>query len=302
MCMRSISFAVLFGGVILGATLALSFFHIHPLLRFASAVSSNEEYTTEPDALERGIYNEPKVSAANAVAVTLATSTRAVKVPVFIYHSVRPYITGESKYQDMYDVTPQLLEEQLKYIRDHGYATITFADVIANFDHGTSLPAKPVILSFDDGWRNEYKYAFPLLKKYGMKGTFFIFTNPIDHQKAHWVTWDEVKEMDAAGMEIGGHTWTHPVLTKITTDAGLDKEIARSKKILEDHLGHPIYAFAYPFGAKNDQVIAAVKRAGYVIARTTFSGVWNDSEHRLEFHGTLVSDHMSDFEKLLNKP
>ncbi len=300
--MKLLSFEVLIGGIIVGALGATVFFHLRPIAVVASVLSFDEEYTTEPEGAEHGIYVPEKNggSTMSERAPASATSSHSIKVPVLVYHSVRAYIPGESKYQDAYDVTPELLEEQLKYIRDHGYTTITFADVVANFDHGTPLPAKPVILSFDDGWRNEYEHAFPLLKKYNMKGTFFIFTNPIN-RKEHWVTWDEVKEMDAAGMEIGGHTRTHPILTKIKTDAELDKEIAGSKKIIEEHLGHPIRVFAYPFGLENAQVEAAVKRAGYVLARTTLSGVWNDPAHALQFHGTLVSDHMSDFVKLLNR-
>jgi peptidoglycan/xylan/chitin deacetylase (PgdA/CDA1 family) len=201
----------------------------------------------------------------------------------------------------MYDVIPELLESELVFIRDNGYTTITFADVIAHFDNGAPLPEKPVILSFDDGWRNQYAYAFPLLKKYGMKGTFFVFTNPLMHHNARWVSWNEVREMDNAGMEIAGHTHTHPFLTKLTTDEELDKEISASKKFIEEEIGHPITVFAYPFGEKNPQVERAVARAGYKIARTIVSGVWNDPAHRFEFHGTLASDRFSDFERSVER-
>lgn len=232
---------------------------------------------------------------------TATSSPRSIRVPVLIYHSVRPHIPKESPTQDVYDITPELLEQELSYIKAKGFTTVTFADVNAYFDEGTPLPAHPVILSFDDGWRNEYVYAFPLLKKFGMKGTFFIFTSPLDHRKAHWMTWEDVKELDRAGMEIGGHTRTHPVLSSIATDAGLDKEIAGGKAILEQHLGHPVTVFAYPFGARNARVIDAVKRAGYSLARTTNWGVWNDPEHRYKFHGTLSTDNIADFEKLLSQ-
>ena len=107
--------------------------------------------------------------------------------------------------------------------------------------------------------------------------------------------------MDKAGMEIAGHSRTHPILTKITTDAELDKEITGGKQILEKHLGHPVTIFAYPFGMRDARVIAAVERAGYVLARTISSGVWNDPEHRLEFHGSLSSDNIKDIERLLNR-
>lgn len=292
-------------GIILGAITATVFLHFRPTLAIAKTEFeplSDEEYTIESEMTERGMYTVEKISTStiNTPVLIFATSSNSMKVPVLVYHSVRPYVKGESTYQDAYDVTPELLEEQLKYIRDHGYTTITFAEVIASIDHGTPLPSKPVILSFDDGWQNEYIHAFPLLKKYHMKGTFFIFTNPIG-RKAQWVTWNEIKEMDAAGMEIGGHSRTHPILTKIKTDKELDREIAESKKIIEKHLGHPIYAFAYPFGLENAQVVAAVKRAGYVVGRTLISGVWNDPAQALLFRGTLASDRMSNFEKLLNK-
>jgi peptidoglycan/xylan/chitin deacetylase (PgdA/CDA1 family) len=269
---------------------------------------SDEEYT-ESDTLEHGVpearvalLTSQKVpSVLSSFEASATSSPYSVKIPVLIYHSVRPHVPNESKYQDLYDVTPELLEQQLRHIASSSYTTITFADVNAYFDHGTPLPQKPVILSFDDGWRNQYEYAFPLLKKYGMKGTFFIFTNPMDHQKPHWMSWAEVIELDRAGMEIGGHSRTHPILTKITSDEGLDKEILGGKHIIEGHLGHPITVFAYPFGARNTQVIASVKRAGFLIARTTYSGVWDDPNHRFEFHGTLSSDKLSDFITLLNK-
>ena len=140
-----------------------------------------------------------------------------------------------------------------------------------------------------------------MLLKYNTKATFFVYTNPIDHKKAHWLSWEEVKALDKMGMEIGGHSWTHPVLTKITSAKGLDKEITGGKKILESHLGHPVKVFAYPFGMYNEAVVAAVKRAGYTSARTVYAGVWNDPEHRYDIHGTISGDKWSDFLRALNR-
>lgn len=267
----------------------------------------SEDY--QSDSEEAALVKE-HVALLNVVAQTASTTThaenvhgeKAAKIPVLVYHSVRPHIAGESAYQDAYDVSPELLESELVYIAKGGYTTIAFADVEKYWKDGTPLPTKPVILSFDDGWKNEYTYAFPLLKKYHMKATFFIFTNPIDHKKSHWMSWAEVLEMDKAGMEIGGHTRTHPVLTKIVTDKELDKEIAGGKAIIEQRLGHSIFVFAYPFGLKDARVEAAVTRAGFTLARTVLSGVWNDPATTLDLHGTLSSDKLTDFTKLLNKP
>ena len=303
---------VLLLGITIGVIVAL--FEPEKVLakRIISAVLLEDQ--TESDATESGITEEGVSILKDAATSTslifdvpneyanATSSPLSIKVPVIIYHSVRPYIKGESKYQDLYDVTPELLEQELTFIEKNDYHTIDMRDVDAYWSGATSsLPDKPVILTFDDGWRNQYKYAFPLLTKHHMKGVFYIFTNPIDHKKPHWMSWADVIALDHAGMEVAGHSRTHPVLAKITADTKLDYEILESKQIIESHLGHPIISFAYPFGAKNKQVERAVERAGYHVARTTYSGVWNDPDHRYQFHGTLSSDKLSQFESLLEK-
>lgn len=304
-------------GIVLGAlgtSIALAM--PSPQLLIADILKADE---TESDALEHGVVEEgvkieeststpllsPMLSFTTPVSgsASATSSINSLHIPVIIYHSVRPYTKGESKYQDLYDVTPELLDQELTYMEEHGYHAVLMRDVDAHWRSGTPLPEKPVILSFDDGWKNQYEYAFPVLQKHQMKAVFYIFTNPIDHKNAHWMSWDDVLTLDNAGMEIGGHSRTHPILTKISHDnAKLDHEILEPKKIIEERLGHPIISFAYPFGAKNESVEIAVARAGYQIARTTISGVWNDPEHRLEFHGTLSSDKITQFETLLNRP
>lgn len=229
--------------------------------------------------------------------VTATTSPKAIRVPVMIYHSVRPHVP-ESALQDAYDITPELLQSEIVYLKSHGYTTVKFRDVEAAIDGGKALPPKPVILSFDDGWENQYAYAFPVLKQEGVVGTFYIYTNPVGRNK-HWMTWSQIIEMDKAGMEIGGHSRTHPFLTKIVDNTLLDKEILQSKEIIEAHLGHKITSFAYPFGLYNARVVAAVKRAGYTSARNVFRGVWLDAPHRYEIRGALSTDYIRDFEKYL---
>ena len=309
--MKLNAFLALILGISIGAFSAsfVAEYHPNPRHMLAALIAEDE---TEPDAIEHGVIpEEVKIDEATStlaqfpivsLEASKTSSPRSVKISVMIYHSVRPYMKGESKYQDLYDVTPALLEQELIYIETHGFHTVDMRDVDAYFRGATtSLPENPVMLTFDDGWKNQYVYAFPLLQKHHMKAVFYIFTNPLDHKKSHWMSWEDVLALDKAGMEIGGHTRTHPILTKIKDHAKLDYEIAEPKNIIESHLGHPIISFAYPFGAKNEQVKQSVIRAGYSIARTTYSGVWNDPQHRFEFHGTLSSDKLSEFEYLLNR-
>jgi peptidoglycan/xylan/chitin deacetylase (PgdA/CDA1 family) len=297
-------------GLAIGASGALLFLE-RSGGQLAAALASHED-VTESEALEHGVVEEGIRIEAGEATVTLpsfaftthpATSTSSpfsIRVPVMIYHSVRAHTEGESRYQDLYDVTPELLDAHLSYLEREGYTTITMRDVIAYWEGKTlSLPPRPIILSFDDGWKSQIEYALPVLQKHRAKAVFYVFTNPIDHRNPRWMSWDDVRALDHAGFEIGSHTLTHPYLTRIAGDDELDRELVMSKRRLEEELGHPVPAFAYPFGAKDERVERAVVAAGYTSARTTYSGVWNDPAHRYEFHGTLSSDRLANFERLL---
>jgi peptidoglycan/xylan/chitin deacetylase (PgdA/CDA1 family) len=222
-----------------------------------------------------------------------------VKVPIVIYHSVRPYIKGESVEQDRYDVTPELFMKQVQYLKDNGYTTISFEMLANYFDMGKTLPTKPIILSFDDSWKNQYLYAFPVLKKEKMTGTFFVFTNSLN-RKNH-LRWDDVREMQKAGMEIGSHTKFHPYLDNIKDPAVLEKEIAGSKSILEESLDTTTIAFAYPFGEHGTTTINEVKKAGYRIARAIRGGNMQAIEDRYILRGFIVSDDFEEFVRTIER-
>jgi peptidoglycan/xylan/chitin deacetylase (PgdA/CDA1 family) len=192
-------------------------------------------------------------------------------VPILIYHSIRPYRATDSAGARKYIATPETLEGELAYLKQNGYTSVSFADLTRNLTTGAHLPPKPVIISFDDDWQTQYTYAFPLLQKYGFTATFYVWTIVVG-MKNH-MTWDEVKELDAAGMEIGCHTITHPYLTRIKDDATLRREIFGAKQRIEQHIGKPVLSFAYPFGQYNERVVAIVKEAGFTSARTTWPGV-----------------------------
>jgi len=222
-----------------------------------------------------------------------------VRIPIVVYHSVRPYQRGESEYQDLYDITPELFEKQLSYLNKNGFTTISFSAVADYFDNSTPLPEKPIILSFDDSWGNQYEYAFPLLKEYKTTGTFFVFTNSLSRGKH--LTWNEVREMQKAGMEIGSHTKTHPFLDDIKDETLLRKEISGSKEILEESLGTPIRSFAYPFGEHESESLKEVENAGYKVARTLRKGTLQKESERYQMPAFLVTDDLADFIRKVNQ-
>lgn len=233
--------------------------------------------------------------------VSQSSNLPIVKVPIFIYHSVRPYIPGESVMQDRFDITPELFEQQLSYLQSHGYTTITPNQLARDIKIGTTTPElKPVLLTFDDGWENQYKYAFPLLKKYHMVATFYVYTKPIDNGKLSYLSWDQLREMQAAGMTIGSHTLTHPLLGHLTpTDA--EKQIVESKKVLEGELHRSTLHFAPPYGFTNSQIEALIKKAGYTTARGTHRGVLHSMSDLFNLQGYFVSDSLNEFIYILNR-
>jgi peptidoglycan/xylan/chitin deacetylase (PgdA/CDA1 family) len=200
------------------------------------------------------------IQAAEAEGRPLRPAPGVVEIPILIYHHVVPGGGSPVLY-----VTPGGFEQQLQYLQSNGYQSVSFADLADCLEYGAPLPERPVILSFDDGWENQYQYAFPLLQKYGFTGTFYVVSGYIDHQ--NFMTTEQLKRMMAAGMVIGGHSRTHPALSGVG-NGRLKDEVAGSKAWLEDRLGVAIDSFAYPYGSYSSATVAAVKAAGYRTART----------------------------------
>ncbi|MBI5413816.1 polysaccharide deacetylase family protein [Candidatus Peregrinibacteria bacterium] len=189
-------------------------------------------------------------------------------VPVIVYHHIGTAPSNLSSADQSMFIKPEWFEKHVKYLKDNGFETIHFSDLDIYFNKGTPLPVKrPVIISFDDGNGTGYTKAFPILQKYGMTGTYFVITNYVGH--GSHLTWDQIKEMGAAGMEIGSHTLSHPFLTK---SLRLKEELVQSKKILEDNLGVTISTFAYPYGIYDEKTVALAKEAGYTTARSFTTG------------------------------
>ena len=153
--------------------------------------------------------------------------TATTTCPILIYHSIRPYVESDTPDVRRYIATPQVLDRELAWLRANGYVSISFDDLVNHIDNGAPLPPRPVILSFDDDWEGQYRYGLPLLKKYGFSATFYIWVVVVG-MKNH-MTWDEVRQLQLEGMQLGCHTVTHPYLTRIQKDAVLDHESGGQK-------------------------------------------------------------------------
>lgn len=227
------------------------------------------------------------IQAAESEGQPLRPAPRVVEIPILIYHHVVPGGGSPVLY-----VTPGGFEQQLQYLQSNGYQSVSFADLANSLEFGTSLPERPVILSFDDGWLNQYQYAFPVLQKYGFTGTFYVVSGYVDHQ--NFMTTDQLKAMMAAGMVIGGHSRTHPFLSGMGA-ARLQDEVAGSKAWLEDRLGVAIDSFAYPYGSYSAATVAAVKAAGYRTARTVDTGTQARGDSLALLPAVLYSQYVNHY-------
>lgn len=209
-------------------------------------------------------------------------------VPILIYHSIRPYAPEDSPGARRWIATPQTLESELAWLRDNGYTSVTFEALRQNITAGAPLPARPVIISFDDDWQSQYVNAVPLLHKYGFTATFFVWVRAVG--RPHHMSWDEIRELDAQGMEIGCHTLTHLILPRLANDRQLRHEIEAARDQIVAHLGHAVTTLAYPFGQYDERVVQAARDAGFTTARSTWPGVYHTSEGLLSLTGLIRTD------------
>ncbi|MFH8977494.1 polysaccharide deacetylase family protein [Streptomyces sp. NPDC017890] len=168
-------------------------------------------------------------------------------------------------------VTPEAFDEQMAVIADRGLTPVGTAELAAAWRSGRPLPKRPVLITFDDGYEGVHRHALPALAEHGFPATLFVSTGwlrgPYDTGGAldTMLDWDQVRELAAAGVEIGGHSHTHPQLDQLGAER-LRYELIHCKEIVADQLGAVPVSFAYPYGYSDRRVRRAVRETGYAQA------------------------------------
>jgi peptidoglycan/xylan/chitin deacetylase (PgdA/CDA1 family) len=184
-------------------------------------------------------------------------------VPILEYHVLgRPQT--EVPYPDLY-VPRASFRKQMDWLEQQGYEAVTLEQVEEAWYHGGTLPSKPMVISFDDGYRPQYTFALPTLREHGWPGVLNLKAEGSDLYESN------VKAMLAAGWELAAHTINHSDLTTLEGSA-LEEEVAGSREILQREYNVPVKNFCYPAGRFDETVIAAVEAAGYVGATTEIPG------------------------------
>ncbi len=227
---------------------------------------------------------------------TRDANLRSVHVPILMYH----YISVPPPDADIYrldlSVTPDNFAAQMAYLADQGYHPIRVQDLTDYLLNGTPLPPKPIVLTFDDGYADNYANAFPVLKKFKFPATFFVITQFVDDKKPGYMTWDQLEELAIEGMEIGSHTLDHPDLYGKPRTFQVT-EIAGSKLMIEARIGTPVKSFCYPAGHYDLRTIDVLRSTGYLAATTEIQGTLQSTDslyllRRIRVRGSYA---VSDF-------
>ncbi|HEX9038839.1 MAG TPA: polysaccharide deacetylase family protein [Ktedonobacterales bacterium] len=199
-------------------------------------------------------------------------SAHDVTIPILMYHSIS---TSTNPLFSEWAVPPAMFEEHMAFLRRSGYTPITVSDLVRARAHGAPLPANPVVLTFDDAYADFYENAYPILRLFGAPATLYVPTAWVGgacdwlaadgESSRSMVTWSQLAEMSAGGIECGGHSHRH-VQMDILSEADAREEIVTSKRLLDEHLGQETGSFAYPHGWTSRRVKRLVKAAGYTSA------------------------------------
>ncbi len=185
------------------------------------------------------------------------------QVPILCYHQIRDWKPTDSKSAKDYIVPVDVFKAQIKMLADSGYHTILPDELYNYLVGGIKLPAKPILLTFDDTDLPQFSIAKPELEKYGFKGTYFIMT--VSLGRPNYMTKEQVKSLSNLGNCIGSHTWDHHNVKKYST-ADWITQIEKPTKVLEGITGKPVRYFAYPFGLWNPPAIPQLKSRGFIAA------------------------------------
>lgn len=202
-----------------------------------------------------------------------------IQIPILFYHKIN-YPPREAKIKGLY-VTPFSFHWQMKYLKWRGYNSVNLDELYEGLHGQRKLPKKPIVITFDDGYKDNYCYAFPILKRFGFRATIFVITRDIGGTSG-WedseetieeplLSWDEIEEMHSEGMDIQAHTHTHVDLDKLD-DERVEAELKTSKRILEERLGKKINFLCYPNGVFDERIKEITKKCGYLGAITTKRG------------------------------
>jgi peptidoglycan/xylan/chitin deacetylase (PgdA/CDA1 family) len=251
---------------------------------------------TRPDlrtqvTINVGRYTPPRQRSVTTKRLALPATlpARTLSVPILMYHRIDKLRSTLPAITRALTVDPGDFAAQMRWLAAHGFHTVTQEQLFAALEHSKRLPAKPVVITFDDGYRDVLAKAAPVMHRLAMRGTAYVITNRISGSDVSFLSWLQLNELEQNGIEIGSHTVDHAELPRLSDPAAL-QELIQSRHALELHLHHPVQWFAYPAGKFDSRTEALVRQAGYVLAVTTQSGSMQNAQSPFTLHRYEVLD------------
>ncbi|HOW28573.1 MAG TPA: polysaccharide deacetylase family protein [Elusimicrobiota bacterium] len=234
---------------------------------------------------------------------------RAEGLPILMYHKIGTP-PPDSRLKKLW-VSTDMFRRQMEWLKTHRWEPVTLRQVAEKQDRGDPLSPRAVVISFDDGYLNNYQNAFPVLRDYGYPAVVFLVVqavgwenfwhDPATESRLPMMSWKNAEEMQSAGVEFGSHTMTHPRLTGIESKQVVE-ELGKSRRIITEFLGREPVTFAYPYGNGQDdeKVRRLVRDAGYRWACSVHQGKSVPTEEPYCLHRIFVRGDDSLFDFHLN--
>jgi len=203
-------------------------------------------------------------------------------VPIMMYHNVAQSDTIQSN-----TVSPENFDRQMAYLKKHKFNVISFNELVQLIRTNKPMPRKSAVITFDDGYQDNYTNAYKILMKYGYPAIMFIPSDLVGNEG--YLTWEQVREMADYGIAFGSHTRHHEYLPDLN-EADQRNEIFESKRILERRLARSVNYLAYPIGGFSDAIKKQVRSAGYIGAAATNRGFDNLNKNVYELNRIRFSD------------
>jgi peptidoglycan/xylan/chitin deacetylase (PgdA/CDA1 family) len=211
-----------------------------------------------------------------------------LRVPVIFYHHIEPIDAAKIAGHASLTVDSGMFDSQMKYLFDRGYHSISAEELVNALRNKSQITGKPIVVTIDDGYSDNYTYAYPIAQKYNIILNLMIPTGLIENPG--YLTWNNLREMTGSGLVYAyDHTWSHFSMPRgdVTKE---ETEIVTAKIQLEEHLGKPVTIFSYPYGASNNQSISLLTKNGFTGAFTTIPSFYQCDSIIYQLHRNRIGN------------
>ncbi len=255
----------------------------------ANAATEKKSVSKLASLLQPASYRcfPPATLVPQPTALPAPSGSHCVKVPILMYHHVQPLDEAKKEGHASLTVDASIFATQMKSLQSKGYTSIHLQELSDFFDGKFSLPSKPIVLTFDDGYEDFFTYALPVLSSLGLKSDLFVATGLVENPG--YLSWQQIQEAHNQNVSIDHHTWSHAKLDQKDA-AFFVQELDTATAQLSEHGYDPVTIFAYPYGTHTERSITEVTQRGFTLAVTTLPGQMQCKENRFTLRRTRIGN------------